>query len=202
MENHNDPLSVTINFTKTNVERLWEIKVTQIPFDQRAPAGCLQYNTGRTGIIRTMNFADNGRHLSDQEYTICNRQEEGMCSIAYEPCDENSFRIGQTPPEVEDDDIGSGGGPLLREEPRTCSDRILLPCDSEEFIMPGFVAPGTCDMAHCGSSFCPPGTTNCRVESTTTPFNIGIQFGPAARMESPEDNLGMCLKYEQQPCAV
>jgi len=24
-----------------------------------------------------MNFADNGRHLADQDYTICMRQEEG-----------------------------------------------------------------------------------------------------------------------------
>jgi hypothetical protein len=30
-----------------------------------------------SGIIQTMNFADNGRHLADQDYTICMRQEEG-----------------------------------------------------------------------------------------------------------------------------
>ena len=46
------------------------------------------------GTIQTMNFAVNGRHLADQDYTICMRQEEKMCSIAYEPCDENSFKIG------------------------------------------------------------------------------------------------------------
>ncbi|PSN34467.1 hypothetical protein C0J52_07567 [Blattella germanica] len=51
-------------------------------------------NSGQHGIIQTMNFAINGRHLADQDYNICMRQEEGMCSIAYEPCDENSFRIG------------------------------------------------------------------------------------------------------------
>lgn len=84
-----------------------------------------------------------------------------MCSIAYEPCDENSFKIG--PPVAESksvsslysrlrylynqfeicsfaDDVGSGDGenggigtgslgPL-----RECSDRVLMPCDSEEFI--------------------------------------------------------------------
>lgn len=44
-----------------------------------------------------MNFADNGRHLADQDYTICMRQEVEMCSIAYEPCYENSFRIGPPP---------------------------------------------------------------------------------------------------------
>lgn len=32
------------------------------------------------------------------------------------------------------------------------------------------------------------------------PFNIRVQFGPGLRAENPDDNLGMCLKYEQVPC--
>lgn len=44
------------------------------------------------------------------------------------------------------------------------------------------------------------GEQPCRIESSVTPFTIGVQFGPAAREESPEDNLGMCLRYEQLPC--
>lgn len=32
--------------------RLFEIRVTQIPFSQRAPAGCLQYFTSLQGIIQ------------------------------------------------------------------------------------------------------------------------------------------------------
>lgn len=35
---------------------------------------------------------------------------------------------------------------------------------------------------------------------SSTPFHIRVQFGPGLRDESPEDNLGMCLKYEQLPC--
>jgi hypothetical protein len=41
---------------------------------------CAGYVSGKfhiAGIIQTMNFADNGRHLADQDYTICMRQEEG-----------------------------------------------------------------------------------------------------------------------------
>lgn len=45
-------------------------------------------------LLKTFNFAENGRHLSNQKYKACVRQERGMCSIAYEPCDERSFRIG------------------------------------------------------------------------------------------------------------
>lgn len=77
------------------------------------------------GIIRTMNFADNGRRLADQEYTICTRQEAGMCSIVYEPCDENSFRIGQgiqnqTTNIFDDEGSGGGGIPLFYDEARMC----------------------------------------------------------------------------------
>ncbi|GFG28139.1 hypothetical protein Cfor_12524 [Coptotermes formosanus] len=94
VENVKDPVSIVMNLTDNNLFRMWEIKITQIEFSERAPAGCRQYYQGNSGIIQTMNFAVNGRHLADQDYTICMRQEEGMCSIAYEPCDENSFKIG------------------------------------------------------------------------------------------------------------
>lgn len=43
---------------------------------------------------QTFNFAENGRHLSNQKYKSCIRQESKMCSITYEPCNEYSFRIG------------------------------------------------------------------------------------------------------------
>ncbi|XP_075154005.1 uncharacterized protein LOC142227376 [Haematobia irritans] len=78
--------------------RLWEIRIAQIPFSQRAPAGCLQYFTGAEGVFQTFNFADNGRHLANQNYRICMRQEMEMCSIVYQPCDDQSFRIGPSSP--------------------------------------------------------------------------------------------------------
>ncbi|KAK7602453.1 hypothetical protein V9T40_008042 [Parthenolecanium corni] len=89
-------------------------------------------NSGQHCIIQTMNFAINGRHLADQDYLICMKQASGMCSIAYEPCDDNSFKIG--PPVQED--VGSGdseNGTSLNLY-KECADRVLMPCDSEEFI--------------------------------------------------------------------
>lgn len=44
--------------------------------------------------FQTFNFAENGRHLANQEYRVCIRQELKMCSIVYEPCNRNSFKIG------------------------------------------------------------------------------------------------------------
>ncbi|KAI5750006.1 hypothetical protein M8J76_012111 [Diaphorina citri] len=201
----NEPIVIYMKLSERNMFRLWEIKITQIEFNQRAPAGCTQYFTEPSGIIQTWNFAVNGRHLANQDYVICMRQNEQMCSIAYEPCDENSFKIGPPGNMILSDDVeGSGDTVLVQmDETRDCNDRIMMPCDFEEFIMPEG-GPGVCDLLHCGTSFCTglDGDTPCRIESSTTPFQIRVQFGAGTHLESPEDNLGMCLRYEQQVCAV
>ncbi|KAF5295150.1 hypothetical protein FQR65_LT10538 [Abscondita terminalis] len=208
VENVNDTITIAMSMGNKILSRLWEVRVTQIPFTDRAPAGCLQYHTGNKGIIQTMNFAENGRHLADQEYNICMRQEMGMCSIAYEPCHENSFKLVSSLPDTVDDtssvingenDIGSGDG--IARMDTMCDDRIYLPCDTDDLITPGGGSLGLCNLGQCGDSFCPAGEKTCRIESSVTPFMIGIQFGPGVREESPEDNLGMCLKYEQLSCA-
>lgn len=375
--------------------RLWEIRVAQIPFSQRAPAGCLQYHTGVQGVIQTFNFADNGRHLANQHYRICVRQETDMCSIVYEPCDEQSFRIGggggggsfmssagssggssgssagqapaagnvgatmsslmqmlsnlnangttttagagtagaattaqqqassitsttattvadaataaanstnsdassssstpamttATPPlrssttagawaaeesstastaEADDptsssatpanDDVeGSGSAeddgifnffgsaattaapqPGVSRRPRpvhggfdllgflrsafdlrvrhrrqqrqgrqffsTCTDRITMPCIIEDFIGTGLGPLPGCEPVHCGSQFCSSGVWPCRIESTVTPFYLGVHFGDGgtgAGKGSAEDNIGACLRYSQVQC--
>ncbi|KAF4518078.1 hypothetical protein B566_EDAN009622 [Ephemera danica] len=100
VDGEEDSAEMVIRLAKDHVSRFWEIKVTQIEFKDRAPSGCLQYFTEEKGLVQTMNFAANGRHLADQDYNICIRQEEGMCSIVYEPCDENSFRIGPAMPQT------------------------------------------------------------------------------------------------------
>ncbi|KAJ3624187.1 hypothetical protein MTP99_017832 [Tenebrio molitor] len=201
VEDIDSAITVEMKLGRKAVSRLWEVRVIQVPFTQRAPAGCLQYHTGTTGTIQTMNFADNGRHLAEQDYNICMRQEEDMCSIAYEPCHDNSFRISPNNNANPSEDTGSGDG----AEPRTddeCSDKIVLPCDSDDLLMPSDAGPGSCNLVHCGGSLCPAGESPCRIESSTTPFTVGVHFGPNAREESPDDNLGMCLNYEQLPCNV
>ena len=156
-----------MTLSRRAVSRLWEIRVIQVPFTQRAPAGCLQYHTGYTGLIQTMNFADNGRHLANQDYNICMRQEQGMCGIAYEPCHENAFKIGpnsnnnnnnninnnnnanigNTTSSNNDNDVlldeGSGDGiegdQVRPRDFESCNDKIVLPCDSEDLLMVSFL---------------------------------------------------------------
>lgn len=200
VENIKDPITITVNLTQNDLFRIWEIRVTQIEFNRRAPAGCSQFYHGVKGIIQTMNYAINGRHLANQDYNVCIRQEERMCSIVYEPCDENSFKIG---PPIVVDDMASGDGPIILHSSsgsgeQKCNDRIVMACDTEDFISASGKG-GVCDLLHCGNTFCSDKEGPCRIESSTKPFNIRVQFGNGVE-ESPDDNLGMCLKYEQQPC--
>jgi hypothetical protein len=42
-------INVNLNKRSAMLPRLWEIRISQIPFSARAPSGCLQYFTGREG---------------------------------------------------------------------------------------------------------------------------------------------------------
>lgn len=155
--------------------RMWEMRIVQLGFEQRAPTGCLQYFQGSNGTLKSLNFLSNGRFLANQDYLLCVRQERGMCGISYAPCSPDSFRIGLrktqlangttpnanlnstvlntgdagslngTNVEIE----GSGSNPMDEGGTSTntsspsngavygqerCRDRVLIPCDFEEFI--------------------------------------------------------------------
>ncbi|XP_059079183.1 uncharacterized protein LOC131877512 isoform X2 [Tigriopus californicus] len=63
--------------------RAWEVK---------GPSGCLQYFMGKSGVIASYNFPTKSTtvtntvtHLSNQNYRICIKQEQGMCAICYIP---------------------------------------------------------------------------------------------------------------------
>ena len=54
--------------TVAPTNRMWEIKVTQLPCTKDTPNGCLQYHTGLTGRFTTFNFIpSDDNHLSNQE---------------------------------------------------------------------------------------------------------------------------------------
>lgn len=81
-----------------------------------------------------------------------------------------------------------------------CSDRITLPCIVEDFISVGGGSIPTCSPIHCGNSLCPPHISPCRVESTVTPFNIGVHFGDGFYKGNAEENIGACIRYKQLNC--
>lgn len=68
------------------------------------------------------------------------------------------------------------------------------------FRQPGEAPPEFCTIARCGNSLCPRGQLPCRIETSVVPFSIGVHFGASARESNPEDNLGVCLIYQQLRC--
>lgn len=83
----------------------------------------------------------------------------------------------------------------------SCDDRITLPCIVEDFISVGLTSVPSCSPIHCGSSLCPRGGSSpCRIESTVTPFAIGIHFGEGTFKGNAEENIGACLRYKQVNC--
>ncbi|KAG7188960.1 hypothetical protein KM043_008558 [Ampulex compressa] len=244
MGEDDEPVTLDFRLPGGLQSRMWEMRVVQLGFEQRAPSGCLQYFRSPNGTLRTLNYLPNGRFLADQDYLLCVRQEKDMCGIAYTPCTRDSFRIGpsstSTSPTNDTNDAssvanntaaenatagldmvneveGSGTGAMDQDTPlttlpstnfsfqRRCRDRVLIPCDFEEFITPGNDGAGICNLEHCGDRLCDSNEIdeegNCRVETWATPFRIRVSFGPGRDTGTTlEDNTGMCLVYEQMPC--
>ena len=88
--------------------RIWEIKISQIEYHSptNPPTGCLQYLWGYSGRFETFNFAhEDSHHLINQHYSICLREEEGMCCVTYQTCREK----GAFSPSRLDRDCEGGG---------------------------------------------------------------------------------------------
>lgn len=88
----------------------------------------------------------------------------------------------------------------LRQFYSNCGDRITMPCIIEDFIGTGLGPLPGCEPVHCGMQFCSNGIWPCRIESTVTPFYVGIHFGDGSGKGSAEDNIGACLRYQQVQC--
>ena len=79
-------LAANIGSASTATTAAFTIKVTQVPCDSKtkAPNGCLQYFTGETGTVTNFNYnSAQGVLLTNQDYTICMRQERTYCAICY-----------------------------------------------------------------------------------------------------------------------
>ncbi|CAB4058483.1 unnamed protein product [Lepeophtheirus salmonis] len=67
-----------------NVNRFWNIKTSQISCESsfRAPTGCTQYFTEKSGVISSYNRAGE-RMPAGSSYQNCVRRANGFCSIEY-----------------------------------------------------------------------------------------------------------------------
>lgn len=180
---------LAFTFNGMNTMRIWEIKVTQISCfaNCRAPSGCLQWFTGCSGEITTFNFNNGmGNHLAEHCYTSCIRQEEGMCCIKYEQCNEDSFDLDDTMPKnsfIESD----------------CTrDFVIIEGSSASCC----IGSGSLTNRYCGQRL-HDGTKRTEpieICDCTPPFEVG--FVTDNNAENGALGVGVCLQYTQIPCGI
>lgn len=76
---------LAITKSTTTFTRSWDIRIDQIECSSPSKppdTNCLQYYTGVTGTVQSLNFAGS-RHLANQDYAICVRPESGYCSLTW-----------------------------------------------------------------------------------------------------------------------
>jgi len=96
-------MAATVNIDTAGVTdaRMWKILVRQIECNDvnLPPAGCLQYHTGLAGQITSFNgalTANAQRMIINQNYLICIKQADGMCSVTYREARVSTGAIGAT----------------------------------------------------------------------------------------------------------
>lgn len=210
----NSPVSLTF-ITTGDFERAFKMKVTHIECGavNRAVEGCLQYHTSVSGTIASFNYMNSeGLHLSNQEYSICIRNERGFCGISYTACkdtvhtESESFTVSESGL--------AGGGPAVVKVGDMCTtDWVAIPCattstngGAQQTIGSN---PGTCVDRLCGEVFCSVTSTlqgnsskHCPVYSYIRPFTLRLHFDSDETGDGApgHGNRGLCLNYVQQPC--
>ena len=224
----------------STLTRSWRIKVTQYDCglnELAGPPGCLQYHTGNTGTVQSFNFPTgntvgaSATHLSNQNYEICIRRNNGYCAICYtvaisgtnDPASQGSFGLSTSP---------CGGGDLNLNTCNEVQQQENQNCDDDFIIIPNAVSSAAIALGAnaagsiriCGRYFRTTiGAGSVEVCSGHTPFRIGfitnggemtenptVLPGTTTPVVDPTNNeldiapggiIGFKLNYVQQMCA-
>ncbi|XP_059083097.1 uncharacterized protein LOC131880461 [Tigriopus californicus] len=195
-----DTATLNFNLNGDRSNRIFDIKVTQIPCRSRSrpPEGCLQYHTGLTGRMETFNYQDdNDNHLANQEYSVCIRQESGFCCVEYTPCTNmNSFSLDP----VTDGDIDTAQTDSACTQDYVSIAASTATCSSVQ------------EQANIASRFCGTflssqngATESLPVCDCTAPFEIGIYTDGNTDMGdmvagNTIPSRGACLTWKHIPC--
>jgi len=189
--------------------RNWKIRVAQLPCNEGyiAPPGCLQYFVGSVGVIKSFNFFfDSGsttsaRQLSNQDYTMCIRQEAGNCGIGYAVCSDpvNSPGHGFT---LTGSYTSTSAAAASFTDSACSTDYLLIPCATN--VLNRFINSDSsvCAMRMCGGVF---NSINAQVNSlpvysSSTPYQLRYHTNDKEASDGDQGNLGFCLQYQQSAC--
>ncbi|VVC89793.1 unnamed protein product [Leptidea sinapis] len=197
-----------------DMPRLWLLRIAQIPLANTAPHDCLQYYTENNDQIQAEGMMPVNDIQNEEEGSGAEPQIIQPSSTTQAPGALNSIwnymfpswlwgqsralawgrwsPYTQNIPEEAFPYYGYGmygGFPLRGHGRQRCGDRNSM------------FGAGVCDPHHCGNNFCPGvSPADCHIETSITPFAVSVHFGPPTIKENPEENIGMCLRYQQISC--
>ena len=205
--------TATLSFTISSVTlvasntRSFEIKVSQIECTSRTrpPSGCFQYHTGLTGTIKTFNYdatsAATRVHLATQRYSICIRQEEGMCCNQYSLCDYTAKAAAIATDSWSLHSAGTGA--INADTGTNCIadhiqiDGAQLTCNSGYGV---HVASKICGLIFGAQNVAMMTVHSESICDCSAPFSIDIYTDSIAETDTATTRRGLCLDYQMIPC--
>lgn len=201
-----DTASAMFALTMTgSTARSWKIKVSQIECSSltKPPEGCMQFHTGSTGTVRSLNYQDSTAYeqLQSTSYTTCVRQEKGYCKIGWKQSADNldTFKMGRAAGAY-----NSLNGPGC--DPGGQADYVVIPngSDGGQYAA-NCLAPGTNLKTPSVDRYCG-GTLTCITGSSTPaevisnirPFILGVFSNN--QETAAINNRGFKLEYRQIAC--
>ncbi|XP_071543588.1 uncharacterized protein [Panulirus ornatus] len=186
------PVKVTVDRSAASTvsNRMWNIKVSQIPCDSpyRAPSGCLQYYTASSGTVSSFNFMNTipttggTRQLSNLNYGVCVEMADGYCGIIWERNTTGGnygFTVSDNAEVILPENVGN-----------PASGSTGAACTTDYVIIPG----GVDDTMASNDRFCGLGFPN-MVTSTMKPFVLYVNQDANEAMDF--SNRGFNLNYRQ-----
>jgi len=227
-EEDGERIKLRITGSEKNENRKFSIKISQIECSSptKAPPGCGQYYADESHDIKSFNYPSSTTatpsQLVNQDYSICIRQADSMCSIKYVVCkDSAGFSLVKTAATKEAIvDVYVQKTPVIR--PRIdyttgycgTSDYLRIPCMTSSSTKPA----GCYTDLVCGTVFnagdrdgAAVPNVDANIYSHVTPFVLQYHTDADETTDlvnavgtlttaTDTNNVGFCLKYQQQPC--
>ncbi|OXA52202.1 uncharacterized protein LOC110852632 [Folsomia candida] len=192
--------TITLNLLMSGTvqrERVWNIEILTIPCLSvvRAPPGCLQYFTGISGQVQSFNF-QGGTHLSNMDYSICVRPEDGMRFIDWAPCSPGDVRISGSPATSPTMPMPCGAAATPIPDYLIIMGGVSYPMGTPTAAIPSgtSITDRFCDLTF------PSAVTSAYVRSSVRPFILHFRTDSneiaAANMDA---SVGFCLRWQQNP---
>jgi len=187
-------VNIDLGASDTSTSRSWTIVVSQYTCGEEnlaGPMGCLQWHTGTSGRIANFGIATSTTaaaftaaqtHLSNQDYNICVRRENGYCYICYIQAVAPAIADSITAQNTFGLSISSAAGSSKAIQGTSCTtDYVTIPGGQ---VIANAIAAINVINAGTFSKFCGRGlntgvivgSTAVSICSTNIPFTVGVYY--------------------------